>query len=271
MQIVAPTRVRFVLKEPWPDFMAFYGTSATGAGWIVPKKYVEKVGDEAFKKAPVGAGPYKFVSFNPGVELVLEAFPDYWRKAPIGEAPGDAKSIPDETHARGGREGPARSMLAYLFGGPVAEDLQPQPGHTVVAPLALRHLLAGLPRPVGPEVAVARPARAAGREPGHRSRRHQPGGDARARASRRARFVPPTVRLRAHRRGRRARRQARQAAPGRGRLRQRLRGRRPHAAAALHVARRDGGQLPSGAVGIRTRVRTMERADVPEQRGATRS
>src|SRR6266568_4269524 len=52
VQVVAPNRVRFVLKEAWPDFMSFYGTSATGAGWIVPKKYVEKVGDDGYKKAP---------------------------------------------------------------------------------------------------------------------------------------------------------------------------------------------------------------------------
>ena len=45
VQIVDPGRIRFILKEPWPDFMVFYGTSATGAAWIVPKKYVEKVGD----------------------------------------------------------------------------------------------------------------------------------------------------------------------------------------------------------------------------------
>jgi len=82
IQVVAANRVRFVLKEAWPDFMAFYGTSATGASWIVPKKYVEKVGEEGYKKAPVGAGPFKFVSFQPGIELVLEAFPDYWRKPP---------------------------------------------------------------------------------------------------------------------------------------------------------------------------------------------
>src|SRR5262249_10768161 len=56
--------------QPWPDFLTFYG-SASGSGWIVPKTYVERVGDEGFKKAPIGAGPYKFVSFNPGVELVL--------------------------------------------------------------------------------------------------------------------------------------------------------------------------------------------------------
>src|SRR5262245_13971871 len=82
VQIVDPGRVRFHLKEPWPDFMSFYGTSATGAAWIVPKKYAEKVGEDGFKKAPIGAGPYKFVSFNPGVELVMEAFEGYWRKVP---------------------------------------------------------------------------------------------------------------------------------------------------------------------------------------------
>ena len=82
VEIVDPLRVRFRLKEPWPDFMAFYATPATGAGWIVPKAYVEKVGEEGFKKAPVGAGPYKFVSFTPGVELVLEAHERFWRKAP---------------------------------------------------------------------------------------------------------------------------------------------------------------------------------------------
>ena len=54
--------VRFKLKDAWPDFLTFYG-NATGAGWIVPKKYVEKVGDEGFKQHPIGAGPYKFVEF----------------------------------------------------------------------------------------------------------------------------------------------------------------------------------------------------------------
>src|SRR5262245_6218624 len=46
VQIVDPGRVRFVLKEPWRDFVTFYCTSATGAVWIVPKAYVERVGDD---------------------------------------------------------------------------------------------------------------------------------------------------------------------------------------------------------------------------------
>src|SRR3989304_1781675 len=82
VEVVDPHRVRLVLKKPWPDFMTFYATPATGAAWIVPKKYVEQVGEEGFKKAPVGAGPYKFVSFKPGVELTLEAHAQYWRKTP---------------------------------------------------------------------------------------------------------------------------------------------------------------------------------------------
>src|SRR5262244_4399725 len=67
VEIPDAQRVRFKLKQPWPDFLTFY-VGATGAGWIVPKKYVERVGDEGYRKAPVGAGPYKFVSFTPGQE-----------------------------------------------------------------------------------------------------------------------------------------------------------------------------------------------------------
>ena len=52
-----PGRIRFRLKQPWPDFISFYGTLATGAGWVVPRHYVEHVGEDGFKKAPIGAGP----------------------------------------------------------------------------------------------------------------------------------------------------------------------------------------------------------------------
>src|SRR3989442_5023002 len=80
-EIVDPLTVRFHLKEPWPDFLTFYGTSATAAGIVVPKKYLTQVGDDGFRKHPVGAGPYTFVSHKPGVEGVLEAYPRYWREA----------------------------------------------------------------------------------------------------------------------------------------------------------------------------------------------
>src|SRR5467141_3348139 len=131
VQVVAPNRVRFVLKEPWPDFMAFYGTSATGAGWIVPKKYVEKVGEEGFKKAPVGAGPYCFVSFTPGVELVLESHDRYWRKTPHVKRLVFRVITDEATRAAAVKTGEVD--LAYLFGGPIAADLQRTPGIRVVA------------------------------------------------------------------------------------------------------------------------------------------
>ena len=46
------------------------------------QKISRTVGDEGFKKHPIGLGPYKFVSYTPGVELVLEAYEGYWRKVP---------------------------------------------------------------------------------------------------------------------------------------------------------------------------------------------
>src|SRR2546425_6789183 len=82
VELVDPLTIRFHLKEVWPDFMTFYGTTASGAGLVMPKKYMTQVGDDGFKKHPIGAGPYRFVSHKPGIEVVLEAVPTYWRKVP---------------------------------------------------------------------------------------------------------------------------------------------------------------------------------------------
>src|SRR5438552_5941208 len=133
VQALSATQARFVLKEPWPDFMTFYGTTASGAGWIVPKKYLEKVGDDGFKAAPVGAGPYRVVSIKPGVELVLEAFDGYWRKAPPVKRLV-MRSLPEEsTRAAAVRNGEVD--IAYLLTGPTAEAMQKATGFKVVAPL----------------------------------------------------------------------------------------------------------------------------------------
>jgi peptide/nickel transport system substrate-binding protein len=123
-----PEHVRFKLKRPWPDFLTFYG-SASGAGWIVPKKYVEKVGEDGFKKAPIGAGPYKFVSFNPGVELVLEASDHYWRKQPLVKRLM-FKVIPDETTRLAALKG-GEVDIVYSIRGELAEELHGTPGLTL--------------------------------------------------------------------------------------------------------------------------------------------
>jgi len=126
--------VRFRLKEPWPDFLTFY-VGATGAGWIVPKKYVEQVGDEGFKKAPIGAGPYKFVSFTPGQALVLEAFDDYWRKTPNVKRLV-FRVIPDEsTRLAALKRG--EIDIAYSIRGELAEEIEHTKGLTLKPALTL--------------------------------------------------------------------------------------------------------------------------------------
>jgi len=122
VRVLDPRRIRFHLKDPWSDFITFYGTTASTAGWIVPKKYVEQVGEEGFRKAPVGAGPYKVTSFTPGVELQLEAFDGYWRKPPAVKKL-IFRSLPDETtRAAALKRGDVD--VAYFLNGPIAEEVR---------------------------------------------------------------------------------------------------------------------------------------------------
>src|SRR3989454_1023145 len=108
--------------------MTFYA-GATGAGWIVPKKYVERVGDEGFKKMPIGAGPYRFVSFTPGVELVVEAFDQYWRRA-TNVKRLVLKSMPDEaTRLAALKRGEVH--IAYNIRGAMAEEIRRTAGLTL--------------------------------------------------------------------------------------------------------------------------------------------
>ena len=131
VEIVDAYHVRFRMKQPWPDFMTFYATPATGAAWIVPKKYVERVGEDGFKKAPVGAGPYRFVSFTPGVELVVEAYEGYWRKIPAVKRLV-FKSVPDES-TRLAMLKRDETDVAYSIRGPNAEEVKRTPGLTLKA------------------------------------------------------------------------------------------------------------------------------------------
>jgi peptide/nickel transport system substrate-binding protein len=125
VEVVDPLTVRVHLKEPWPDFMTFYGTTATAAGIIVPKKYLMQVGDDGFRKHPVGAGPYKFVSHTPGVEVVLEANPRYWRKLPHVKRLV-MKSVP-ETTTRVAMLKNGEADLANALDGEDAENVRRDP------------------------------------------------------------------------------------------------------------------------------------------------
>ena len=129
VEMVDAHRVRFRLKKPWADFMTFYATPATGAAWILPKKYVERLGDDGYKKAPIGAGPYRFVSFNPGIELVLEAYEAYWRKTPSVKRLV-FRSVPDES-TRLAMLKRGEADIVYSIRGALAEELRRTPGLTL--------------------------------------------------------------------------------------------------------------------------------------------
>jgi peptide/nickel transport system substrate-binding protein len=131
VEIVDPRVLRFHLKAPWPDFMTFYGTTASAAGVVVPKKYLSEVGDDGFKKHPIGAGPYKFVANKPGVEVDLEAFTGYWRRVPNVKTLV-MRSVPDAT-TRALMVKTGEADMAFALDGVDAEGLKSTPGVQVVA------------------------------------------------------------------------------------------------------------------------------------------
>ncbi len=74
-----PNTVVFTTKKPDPLLAArtaFYG------GQIVPKKYLEAVGADAFNAKPIGTGPVRFASWTKDDRIVLDANPDYFGGKP---------------------------------------------------------------------------------------------------------------------------------------------------------------------------------------------
>jgi len=80
VEAVNPTTVRITLKSPQGPFLA---NLAMFTFDLASPKAVEQWGT-AFGKHPVGTGPFKFVEWKVGQEVILEANKDYWNKA---EAP----------------------------------------------------------------------------------------------------------------------------------------------------------------------------------------
>jgi len=74
-----PTTLLIHTKKPDPLLPARLGFYA---GQIVPKKYLEAVGPDAFNQKPVGTGPVRFVSWTKDDKVVLDANADYWGGKP---------------------------------------------------------------------------------------------------------------------------------------------------------------------------------------------
>jgi len=64
-------------KEPSPILLARLASLE-----VVPKDYVEEVGNQEFAQNPVGSGPFKFVEWVKDEKIVLQAFEDYWLGEP---------------------------------------------------------------------------------------------------------------------------------------------------------------------------------------------
>ena len=157
--------------------MTFYGTFASGAGWIVPKNYVEKVGDDGFKKHPIGPRSVQVRQQQAGHRAGDGGVRGLLAQGAVGEAPG-LQEHPGVDHAAGHAE--ARRGRRRLSAGRLAGRGGEARSEAEARLLRRhRHVLSRLPRHVGPEVAVGRPARAAGREP----RDRPPGASARPRRS----------------------------------------------------------------------------------------
>lgn len=75
----APDRAVMHFSQPFvtaPEYLGF------ASSFILPKKYIEKVGMDEFLKHPVGSGPYKLVSYQRNNRMVLKAFDKYWGGVP---------------------------------------------------------------------------------------------------------------------------------------------------------------------------------------------
>lgn len=76
-----PTQLRITFKTPQPDFSAAYFSLYGFDIQIISKAQLDAVGPAAAEKAPVGTGPYKFLSQQPDT-ITYEAVLNHWRVTP---------------------------------------------------------------------------------------------------------------------------------------------------------------------------------------------
>ncbi len=80
-ELVDEYTVKLILDSPMPHLLAFLPFQE-----MVAKHYVEEVGDDYLAEHPMGTGPFKFVRWDKGSQIVMERFDDYYGGAP-GIAP----------------------------------------------------------------------------------------------------------------------------------------------------------------------------------------
>lgn len=81
VDVVDSLTVRVVTKAPDPILPSRLSMQQ---GQILPPKYSNEVGPRGVARKPIGAGPYKFLSWQKDEAVTLEAVPDHWRKPKVG-------------------------------------------------------------------------------------------------------------------------------------------------------------------------------------------
>jgi peptide/nickel transport system substrate-binding protein len=137
--------------------------SLNGNGPIMPEHLLAKYNDDKgsmntapYNSAPVGSGPYKFVSWDRGSQVRLEAFPDYFLGKPLIREVV-YKIIPDQntlatqlqTH---------ELDLGWNLAAATYARVKSSPGNTVLTPVIYTydHLDFNLKRPIFQDVRVRR-------------------------------------------------------------------------------------------------------------------
>jgi peptide/nickel transport system substrate-binding protein len=82
VEVVDPLTVNIVTKAPDPILPS---RLCMQQGQILPPRYATDAGPEGLAKRPIGAGPYRFVSWRRDEAITLEAVPDHWRKPKIAK------------------------------------------------------------------------------------------------------------------------------------------------------------------------------------------
>lgn len=83
IEVVDDLTVKVQTTSPQIGLPASLSRAVAPEGAIMPKAYIEKVGEEGFRKNPVGSGPWKFVRNVPGdrIEFTAVTTP-HWRGRP---------------------------------------------------------------------------------------------------------------------------------------------------------------------------------------------
>jgi len=93
----APDRVVIVSREPTLIIPTYLSRSLSTEGMILPRKYIEGIGDDAFAQKPVGSGPYRFVEQVTGSHIKLAAVDTHWRVGVPRFKTITFKLVPEET------------------------------------------------------------------------------------------------------------------------------------------------------------------------------